>query len=183
MDPMKDLSLRKPALVAFSLRERLVENRIDRHAIQEVAALHNLPEGEVIGIARDLSIEVLLEERSPAKPQTEKVSRRRPVSDLVLARIARGSIYKLLMPIESETPEAEIEDRFAMVRLGALKREREAIDKLLTWYERELQRLEIENTILRNAPKSEKVWIPPNDEDIARRDPDSFFRKLTHKIL
>lgn len=159
---------------------------LKRSSLENLSRKYRLAEGMVVGVARDLQIEIEQDSKGDrfrdAPRASSKSKDQHPVSDVVRRQILRGAIFKFISSSSEELEGPEKDKSLVVAIFGNFRRERDAIRKWVTWQEEKISGLEEENTALKvriakleaSGGYAKKPTL--TDEEIARSDPHSFFK-------
>lgn len=125
---MTELSMKATRAIAVELREKSANNVISFATVQTIAKRKSVSPVQVVGIARDISIEVTGLPAS-SKPSSGHATAHSPsnankpahnVSDLVMRQIMSGGIYRELQGTEDS-------EGFVLAAASSFRKERAAI--------------------------------------------------------
>lgn len=178
---MSQIPAKQSRAVATSLRTAAVENKVRSQDVQRIAQKHRIQAGDVIGIAREILIDVEAARpvRSESHPgrvagKAEAGQGKPPVSALVRDQILKGGIYRTLLPLGIAEDPDKVQ---VLTTYGQFRRERQAIKDWVSALERENEELRRQTARLKAELEGQDAGPAAlDDAEIARRDPHSFFR-------
>ena len=168
---MHELSMHKLRHVSTLLSQEAESNQVSHDTVARLAKRAGIAAGEVIGIARDLRIEVtgMAEGKAVADDAARRdqgtAGKGRTIPDLVKGQILKGSIYK---GIGAGSGDGD----FIVTTARKFRKERQAIVAWTTGLEIELReaRTRIAELEKRLEEASAPTKVPGRD------DPEDFFR-------
>lgn len=173
---MSNISLTEARKISAQLKHEAEDGHISSDRLERLAQKTKRTVAELKAIARDVDISVDLPQKSRLLRVPESAARRPksnlPVSDLVLDQIRNAGIFKRLSPKDLDATQEEDDKTVVITTFGQLRRERAAIRKLLDWMDAQLATQDQANDT-ENKPD---LLSDINLDDVAKRDPNSFFK-------